>query len=153
VALEGVLGALDALPLDAPVPARLEQDVLRRVRILAEDEPAGEPALVGRWLRAFAPAVAATAVVGIAVVGLRSGPVTTTGTTGALVTPAPATEARPALVRRAKTRVPAEPPAALASRPDLFVDLPMLRELDKLQHFDSIATMDDDAEAPSPSSG
>jgi hypothetical protein len=60
-----------------------------------------------------------------------------------------------AVARRAKERVPDEPPAELASRPELFVDLPMLRDMDKLQHFDSIATMEDDVidEAPPPSNG
>jgi hypothetical protein len=50
----------------------------------------------------------------------------------------------PVVARRAKTPPPDEPPPALASRPDLFVDLPVLRNLDKLRHYDSIATMEDD---------
>jgi hypothetical protein len=74
-----------------------------------------------------------------------------------VATPAPAAVAKagtdaPVVARRAKARAPIDPPAELASRPDLFVDLPMLRELDKMQHFDSIATMEDadGGEAPSP---
>jgi hypothetical protein len=75
-----------------------------------------------------------------------------------VTTPAPAPalakgEAEaPVVARRAKSRAPVDPPAELASRPDLFMDLPMLRELDKMQHFDTIATMEDGdgGEAPSP---
>ena len=60
--------------------------------------------------------------------------------------------AAPVVARRAKSRAPVDPPAELASRPDLFVDLPMIRELEKMQHFDSIATTEDSdgGEAPSP---
>ena len=155
VAFEGVLGALDRLPLEAEVPARLEQEVLRRVRMMADDEPAGSPA--GSWLRMLAPAVATTAVVGLAVVGLRSADLTPAPATKTVaIAPArSAAEAPPVLARRAKTRVPTEPPAALASRPDLFMDLPMLREFDKIQHFDAIAGMDDDdaSDGSPPSNG
>jgi hypothetical protein len=36
--------------------------------------------------------------------------------------------------------VPSDPPAELAARPDLFVNLPLLRNFDKLQHYDAIQT-------------
>ena len=36
--------------------------------------------------------------------------------------------------------MPSEPPPDLAARPDLFVDLPMLRNLDRLEHFEAIQT-------------
>ena len=147
VAFEGVLGALEQLPFDAEVPARLEQDVMRRVRILAEDEPAPGPG----WARVVAPMLATTAVVALAVVGVRSdgGSHVAAKTSVAVATPARATAGQTAIARRAKTRAPAEPPAALASRPDLFMDLPMLREFDKIQHFDAIAGTDDDEASPS----
>src|SRR6185436_11329129 len=138
VSTEDVLAALDRMPQEASVPARLEAEVMRHVRGLDDATARRYRLPASRWLTGVGPALAATAVVGIAVVGLRSGQ-------------------SPAVARRAK-RAPVDPPAALASRPDLFVDLPMLRELDKLQHFDSIATMEDndptapDGE-PSPSNG
>jgi hypothetical protein len=53
--------------------------------------------------------------------------------------------------------VPEEPPAELASRPDLFVDLPILDNLEKMEHFDAIATMEDadptGSDTPEPSNG
>ena len=168
VSIEGVLAALDALEPAREVPARLEADVLRQVRGLAAEGAGGGWALP-EWLRRGVPAIAATAVVAVAVVGMRSSqvdvPVTRVPVTVAArprataPAPAPATaiakaEPAPAAARRVKSRAPIDPPAELASRPDLFVDLPMLRELDKMQHFDSIATMEDTdgGEAPSPNS-
>jgi hypothetical protein len=37
--------------------------------------------------------------------------------------------------------VPSEPPPELAARPDLFVNLPLLRNLDKVQHYEAIQTI------------
>jgi anti-sigma factor RsiW len=143
VATEGVLAALDGLALEAEVPARLEQRVFREIRQVA-DEP--HSSWKQRW-RTLVPAVAAGAVAVLAVVALRdlgrSGPdVSTT------VQPlAPRRSPKGQLARR--MRVPADPPVALASRPELFVDLPMLGDLEKLQHFDAIAGMEgDDPTAP-----
>ena len=162
VSLEGVLSALDALEPAREVPARLEADVFRQVRGLAAG---GEPAwTLPQWLRRGVPAIAATAVVALAVVGVRSSevavprPNVTVAERPRVATPAPAQAVAkaeadaPVVARRAKPRAPIDPPEELASRPDLFVDLPMLRELDKMQHFDSIATMEDadGGEAPSP---
>ena len=165
VSLEGVLAALDALAPAREVPARLEADVFRQVRGLAA-EGAGGGWELPQWLRRGVPAIAATAVVASAVVGMRPSqvgmpgartPVTVAARPRATVpAAAPAeiakAEETPAAARRVKSRAPIDPPAELASRPDLFVDLPMLRELDKMQHFDSIATMEDSdgGEAPSP---
>jgi hypothetical protein len=36
--------------------------------------------------------------------------------------------------------VPSDPPPELTARPDLFVDLPILRNLERLEHFESIQT-------------
>ena len=165
VSLEGVLAALDALEPGREVPARLEADVFRQVRGLAA-EGAGGGWELPQWLRRGVPAIAATAVVAIAVVGMRPSrvgmpeartPVTVAArprATAPAAAPAEIAKAEeaPAAARRVKSRAPMDPPAELASRPDLFVDLPMLRELDKMQHFDSIATMEDSdgGEAPSP---
>ena len=154
VAVEDVLAALDRLPADADVPARLEQNVMRQVRILASDPERTSGALSG-WLRMLAPMLAAGAVAAAAIVSMRT---TIERDPSLQVTRPVAVASRPepaAGARRTKARVPDEPPAELASRPELFVDLPMLRNMDKLQHFDSIATMDDDPtdDVPPPSNG
>jgi hypothetical protein len=153
VGIDGVLAALEGLPEDTDVPARLEQDVMRRVRGLATENPRATSAAA--WWRGLAPALAAGAVAAGAILGLRAvadrDPALQRASPVAVVTRSEA----PAVARRAKTRVPDEPPAELASRAELFIDLPMLRDLDKLQHFDSIATMDDDPTdaVPPPSNG
>jgi anti-sigma factor RsiW len=154
VVIDDVLAELDRLPDVADVPARLEQDVMRRIRALATESDARGTS-VSRWFRVVMPAIAAGAVAAATVLGLR----TVTDREPTVRTTAPVAvatrESTPPTGHRAKTRVPAEPPAELASRPELFVDLPMLRNMDKLQHFDSIATMDDDPTdaVPAPSNG
>jgi hypothetical protein len=72
VSIEGVLAALDGLSETADVPARLEADVQRQVRGLAADAEANRWAL-GPWVRRVAPALAATAVVALALIGVRAG--------------------------------------------------------------------------------
>jgi anti-sigma factor RsiW len=154
VAIEDVLATLARLPDAVDVPARLEQDVMRRVRALASEPVRSGSALSG-WLRVVAPTLAVGAVAATAVLSIR----TTTDRVPAVERKAPAAVAKrtepTAVARRQKARVPDEPPAELASRPELFVDLPMLRDLDKLKHFDTIATMDDDPtdDVPPPSNG
>ena len=151
VSIEGVLAALDGLTMTADVPARLEADVLRQVRGLAADAEAERSAL-RPWLRRIAPVLGATAVVALALVGVRSGdgPLPPAAPRPALGprAEAPAVAAREKRVVARRAKAPVDPPAELASRPDLFVDLPMLREMDKLQHFDAIAGMDDGDAAP-----
>jgi len=161
VSLEGVLTALDALEPAREVPARLEADVLRQVRGLAADGAAPTWTLP-QWVRRGFPAIAATAVVALAVVGVRSSEVATPDARTKMVAaerprvtapaaPVIAKAAAPVVARRAKERAPVDPPAELASRPELFIDLPMIRELEKMQHFDAIAAEDSDGgEAPSP---
>ena len=155
-AAEGVLSALATLGLEADVPPRLEQRVFREIRRIADEEPASR---ARRWSGAWtiAPSLAAGAVAVLALVALRE--VGTSDPTaprepGAVATARPATS--PQVARR--SHVPSEPPGELASHPELFVDLPMLRHLEKLEHFDAIATMEgDDAtgptDAPPPSNG
>ncbi len=151
VAVDGMLAMLDRLPMDADVPTRLEHDVMRRVRALAADADA-RGTTMSRWVRVLTPPLAAGAVVAGTILGVR-GTIDRTPTVHPAAPVAVASRAdRTAIARndvtadgrRPKTRIPDEPPAELASRPDLFVDLPMLRDMDKLQHFDTIATMDDD---------
>jgi anti-sigma factor RsiW len=140
-----LLAAIDALAFETPMPARLEQNVLRDVRKLAAEEEQGS---AFAWLRSGVPIVATGAVALLAVVVVRGmeEPVGPTSTTPPArrdaIAQAPAPTAR-VLARKAR-RVPDEPPPALAARPDLFMDLPILRNMEKLQHFDAIATTDTD---------
>jgi hypothetical protein len=139
---------------EAPVPVRLEQATLRAVRIAAAEE-AERPA---RWWTGWSPvpavAVAAVAVVAITVT-LRSagdGPSVQRPAVPARIAARPAapaavaasadSNAKPRLVaqRRPIEPKPAEPPRELAERPDLFIDLPILRHMEKLEHFEQIET-------------
>ena len=145
MAIEDVLTALDGLAPEAEVPARLEQNVMRRVRTMADEPSGGVLGLPSRWLRGLAPGLAAAAVAAVAMVSLRAdldggAPVRTVPVAVAR----DAAVERPVLARRSPSRIPDEPPPALASQPDLFVDLPVLRNMDKLQHFEAIATMEGD---------
>ena len=150
---ERMLTALEGLPMEAAVSARLEQATLRRVRLAAADEAERAPA--SRWTRwlplpAFALATAAVLVLAIGIVR-RTGEVP-----GApAVRPAPKVEARdaaqaPRPPRRIAKALPAEPPAKLAEAPDLFVDMPIIRNLDKMTHFEAIqtTTLDDEPATP-----
>jgi hypothetical protein len=154
VSIEGVLGALDGLAMAADVPARLEADVLRQVRGLAAES---ERSVMGPWWRRVAPALGATAVVALALIGVRGveTPAPAPAPQVRVEAPAPPVAAREttAVARRPKVKAPVEPPAELASRPDLFVDLPLLREMEKIQHFDAIAGMDDGDAAPAGEEG
>ena len=150
---ERMLTALEGLPMEAAVSARLEQATLRRVRLAAADEAERAPA--SRWTRwlplpAFALATAAVLVLAIGIVR-RTGEVP-----GApAVRPAPKVDARDAAQaqrppRRIAKALPAEPPAKLAEAPDLFVDMPIIRNLDKMTHFEAIqtTTLDDEPATP-----
>ena len=148
-ATTSLLAVLGTLPGDAEVPARLEQETLRRVRLAADEVAA--PAAWRRWFVPPMPVLALAVVVVVALsVGLlrRAGNLPVAGRGSAQVASAPAA-ARPApkvvaqASRPAPTPIepaPAEPPPALAAAPDLFMDLPILRHMEKLQHFDAIRT-------------
>jgi Putative zinc-finger len=146
--------ALGLLPVAAEMPPRLEQDTLRRVRLAADDADPRPARGVGRWVLIGAPAVAAAAALGLVLHdGLppdaaRPAAVKPAGVAAAKK-PAPPTQvaqnesqrpAAPQPAARKRRTLPDDPPAELAARPDLFVNLPMLRNLDKLQHFDAIQT-------------
>ena len=138
--------ALGLLPMEASVPVGLERAVARRVRGAADEVPAARR--LPWWLGV--PALAGAAVLALAVRGpiLRSDTpaVSPPGQVPMMVvmpaaTPRPAPHpeqhARP---RRVPATVPSEPPPDLAARPDLFVDLPILRNLERLEHFEAIQT-------------
>ncbi len=168
-ASEALARALDALPGVSEVPAHLEQATLRALRLAAAADDAPPERPWGRWLGIGVPLAAATAATVLAV-GLwgREAPLPTATR---VARPAPAPEApKPVQVARpaapkpvapaaepkaaepqtqtvARIVPPTEPPPELADRPDLFVDLPILRNMEKLEHYDSIQTTT--GEAPS----
>jgi hypothetical protein len=142
------------------VSLALEQRTLRRIRAL-EDEGVRPFAW---WPRVSVPAMALgaalAAVVLVRVVttedaGAPRGPAVTPRPQVAAETPRAAGPAKPSVAvagskrsPRAVASVPKDPPPELAAAPELFVDLPMLRHLEKLEHFDAIlATGLDDAPA------
>jgi hypothetical protein len=153
-ALDGMLGTL---MLDGPLPPRLEQDTLRRIRLAASEDDAAERLGAWRWLRFGAPAVAGAAVLLLAMRGVQPSAEPVTKPLAAYgasrqAAPAPAA-ARPATRRRAVASVPRQPPPELAARPDLFVNLPVLRNMDKLQHYEAIQTTTLDEQHDGQSSG
>jgi anti-sigma factor RsiW len=155
-ATERMLTALEALPMEAPVSASLEQATLRRVRLAAADEAERVPA--SRW-RAWLPlpvfALATAAVLALAVgIVQRTGEVSLPAAPASRRAPKPTAEAaaaRPKFAPPVATAPPpSEPPARLAEAPDLFMDLPILRNMDKLRHFEAIrtTTLDDEPATP-----
>jgi anti-sigma factor RsiW len=146
-----MLDALAELPAESEVPARLEQATLRRVRQLAD-----APVRAERWWSSWtlpAAAVAAAAVAAVVLSGRPESPSAPPPAVRVASAPAPSQVARAAAERpvaavvaeagRKKVVVgepPSEPPPALAAAPDLFVNLPVLRHLEKLEHFDAIQT-------------
>jgi anti-sigma factor RsiW len=156
-ALDRLLGEL---PLEASPSPRLEQDTLRRVRLAAAGDDAAEGG-PWAWLKVGAPALAGAAVLLLAVRAV-SPPAAPDAPTGHAtpraasgtghVTPAPV-GGQTASRRRTAGTVPSEPPAELAARPDLFVNLPVLRNMEKLQHYEAIQTTTLDEQHDGQSSG
>jgi hypothetical protein len=158
---ERVLSVLETLPMEAFVGEGLEQATLRRVRHAAAEE-VDSPAR--RWWTSWfpLPAVAiATAAVAVLAVGVVTyspdgGPalLTRMRKTPAASAGRPRPPAGPTRTARAKTpRVGQhvdELPAELAAAPDKFMNLPILRNLEKLEHFEAIqtTTLDDEPETP-----
>lgn len=169
-----LFGVLDALPIEADVPARLEQATLRAVRIAAaeEEERKAERAPGFRWFRMMVPAFAAAATVAVALVATQRSTTPSPAVSGSTIAkPAPAQvakaaprnkpESEPRVVAAAKpapretwpqlAAVPVDLPVELSERPDLLFALPMLHNLDKLEHFETIQTtvLDDGTGQPS----
>ena len=144
VEIERVLRAVDHFAQATPtaVPPRLERAVLSQVRARAQEATAADRRAA--WPRRMVPAVA-SGVVGVAALWLVGSDAGRSGTEPPNAQP-PAR--RPDRVARSKPSVPPTPPPALLSDPELFVDLTLLRNLDKLQHFDAIATVDPSPEDP-----
>ncbi len=154
-----VLQGVGGLATSSEVPGRLEQATFRRVRLLAAAE-AERAATRAWWMRLRLPVLGfATAVVAIVAVGLmRSGdrPLASRGIgrERRVVAQAPTKDQPPLVASRerrdptATATVPAEPPPQLAAAPELFMDLPLLRNMEKLEHFEAIrtTTLDDGGE-------
>jgi len=148
---ERVLAMLDARPAEAPVSVALEQATLRRIRLAADTDTD-----IPWWRRLPLPAlVVATAVLVLAVgIVRRTGPVApprapTADRVARASIPKPAPRREPQAVAR-RLPPPSEPPAELAAAPDMFMNLPILRNLEKLEHFEAIqtTTLADDPSTP-----
>src|SRR5262249_5221654 len=139
--------ALGTLPLEAALPARLEQVTLRRVRLA---DGAEAPKRRWRWLGLAMPALAATAVLVVAarlslhegnqegrlvsapVAPARAPSVAPQRLAARTSAPAPSAATPAGAPPRPARALPTEPPPELTARPDLFVNLRFLRNLDKL---------------------
>jgi anti-sigma factor RsiW len=161
-ATEGVLRAVAALPSEAAVSTALEQATLRRVRLAAAEEQERPARPWWRWsIPTFAIATAAVVVLAVGVLRRTEMPAEAPVVAVAPVRPdnvqvARAAKPKPAPAPGAPVAearhepVPNEPPAELAARPDLFVEMPILRNMEKLDHFEAIRTTTiEDAPAPS----
>ncbi len=149
-----LLDTVAGLMTEAEVPVALEQATLRRVRLAAaeEDETVRQP----RWWSFPVPALAFGSAAALALAiglvwwsgpeapagGARSGLRVATASPsrrGEQRTPGGSREVR--LANRAgRSAPPQEPPPELAAAPDLFVDLPLLKNMEKLEHFEAIRT-------------
>jgi anti-sigma factor RsiW len=157
-ATERMLAALEALPMETEVPVLLEQETLRRVRIEAAEE-AERRAANRWWTRLRVPAVAVTALAALVLVivghdeGRRKAEVARTPAAAAKPAAEDLARARPtkaeervaaasapAPVAQKPKKAPSGPPPELAARPDLFMELPILRNMEKLEHFEQIET-------------
>ncbi|TMA55416.1 MAG: zf-HC2 domain-containing protein [Deltaproteobacteria bacterium] len=147
-----VLERVAGLGMECEVPSRLEQATLRRIRLLAAAEEERSAAR-GWWTVFRAPALAlATAAVAIAAVVLTRGagdrlPVASRVVGQRRVAAEALARERSRMVAsreggavRVAKNIPAEPPPELAAAPELFMELPILRNLEKLEHFEAIRT-------------
>ena len=157
--------ALGTLRLEAALPARLEQVTLRRARLADGDARTGTLGGAGSasrsrrslrrrswwsppgsrsWTAARCPP--------------RRRPSTRRPRHRSVSQSGPAhrrrlPRRRPASGAAPPAWCPGEPPPELAARPDLFVNLPLLRNLDKLQHYEAIQTISVDGRNGGQSSG
>jgi predicted anti-sigma-YlaC factor YlaD len=152
-ATQALFGVLEGMPQEAEVPALVEAATIRRMRIAAAEEREGKGR---RWGWLSTPVLAAAGVVALALaINLRPG-----GEPGP-VRPAPAPdsharqvarlsepmpEAAPqreaAAVATAEVAPPTEPPPDLAAAPELFMNLPIIRNMEKLEHFEAITMVE-----------
>jgi anti-sigma factor RsiW len=152
-ATEALLGALDRLPQEAEVPPLVEAATIRRMRIAAAEERERKER---RWGWFSAPVLAATGVVVVALaINLRPGgesrslrsatPAAPAARVARAPEPAPtaaAAEREPRAVASGDVTPPSEPPPDLAAAPDLFMNLPIIRNMEKLEHFEAITMVE-----------
>jgi anti-sigma factor RsiW len=148
-ATQALFGALGSLPQEAEVPALVEAATLRRMRIVAAEERERGSR---RWGWLSAPVLAATGVTVLAlVVGTRSGlgPGSPPSAAPRVRQLAPVPDAAPTTAKREEPAVavvdvapPAEPPPDLAAAPELFMNLPIIRNMEKLEHFEAISMVE-----------
>jgi len=166
---EALESALKALAVAPPIPPRVEAETLRRVRELRA-QPAATPGGLRswRWIAVGVPACATAMLVLLVARGLEQESV---GARHARVVPStaappttdlpqPGTQRgarqRPAASQLARQERPdrgpvvaapatatrgREVPDELLARPDLFVDLPLLTQMEKLEHFEAIVSV------------
>jgi len=145
-----LLSMVSALGAERELPARVEYATLRAVRQLPADE--GLP-----WWRAWfgwpMPALAALgAVTVVAIRVLQTPPVVYERALGTDRPSATVASARPRERVRLAAHRPTQPLPALEQAPDVFAELEMLRNLEKMRHFDAIqtTTLDDEADPTPP---
>ena len=148
-ATQALFGALGGLSQEAEVPALVESATLRRMRLAAAEERERQER---RWGWFSAPVLAAAGVVVLAlVINLRP-----RGEQGSLRPSTPAASGARQLARASdpvpapaaaqpETAVavaPSEPPPDLAAAPELFMNLPIIRNMEKLEHFEAITMVE-----------
>ena len=151
-ATEALLGALDRLPQEADVPPLVEAATIRRMRLAAAEEQERKER---RWGWISAPVLAAAGVtVLVLTINLRRGieeglpgpgpaarVAPATRQVARMPDPAPAPEEEVA-VAAVEVAPPTEPPPDLAAAPDLFMNLPIIRNMEKLEHFEAITMVE-----------
>jgi anti-sigma factor RsiW len=160
-ATQALFAALDELPREREVPLALEAATLRRVRMTAADEAEAAARRWWGWLPVPLLAAAGASAVAL-VIATRPGDVADSPSgpapaaeppriARAPAPPAPTAAERgrgapepgrdvagPAELATAATP-PAEPPPDLAAAPELFMNLPIIRNMEKLEHFEAIS--------------
>jgi hypothetical protein len=152
---------LRSLPTEAPVHAGIEARTMRRVHDVLDTERRWRPwRLVAQWLPA--PALAALAVVVVLswwpATSPSPAPVTVASVARETPPAAPATRpARPVAAPAAPSpgagrteSAPGPermaPPPELAGALEMYLDLPILENMEKLEHFEVIHTTEMDGE-------
>lgn len=134
-----LLAAVAALPAEADVPARVEQATLRAVRLMVDDAvPAGWWESWGR-LGFSLPVVAVAAAAAVVALRVVQQPPVVYETRLPVATKV-ARVPRGEAPRAVAARRPAKPLPLLEEAPDVFAELGILRNLEKLRHFDQIQT-------------
>jgi len=151
-ATETLFGALGSLPQEAEVPAPVEAATIRRMRIAAAEERERKER---RWGWLPVPVLAAAGVTALALVitlrpageprSPRPAPPDVSGHLLARApeaAPIPAAPKRVEAVAAADVAPPTEPPPDLAAAPELFMNLPIIRNMEKLEHFEAISMVE-----------